>query len=89
MKHIGGSGKPDCIDENDNKAIADIKDYKRNFNSYDLRKIINRPWAQDKKIKIGVIHGCSVNVIKMAKGLSNVELDCNLGEKLDCKLKSE
>ena len=79
MKHLGGPGKPDCIDEQDPKRIGEVKDYRRSFNAYDLKREVQKPRMRDlNEINILVMGPCTPNVEEIARKNSRLKLLCNL-----------
>lgn len=82
MDHVGGPGKEDCVDKNNPNHIAEIKDYNRSFNAYDLKLIIKKKWTLGKNLDINVINDCTKNAEVLAKKLPHVNLRCNLRKEL-------
>lgn len=79
MKHLGGPGKPDCIDEKNPKRIGEVKDYRRSFNSYDLKRELQKPRMKEvNEINILVMGPCTSNAKETAKKNSSLKLCCDL-----------
>jgi len=84
MEHLGGPGKFDCIRKNNSKVVGEIKDYRRNFNAYDLKKIIQKPRIKEiERIDIVVINGCTENAKNIAEKNQKVRLICHVKNKID------
>jgi len=83
MEHIGGSGKPDCIDLKDLDNIVEVKTYNRSFNSHDLKTLTEKDWVKGKKLTINVINSCTKHAIELAEKNPNVTLKCNVKKELE------
>ncbi len=79
MKHLGGPGKPDCIDEKDPKRIREVKDYRRNFKAYDFKRELQKPRTKEfNEINVLAMGPCTTNAREYAKKNSSLNLFCNL-----------
>jgi len=62
VKHLGGPGRPDCIDEKNPKRLGEVKDYRRSFNAYDLKRELQKPRMKEvNEINILVMGPCTSN----------------------------
>lgn len=78
MKHVGGSGNPDCVDPENPNRIVEVKTYNRPFNSHDLKTVIKKDWAKEKDLTINVINSCTNNAKELAEKIPNLILKCNV-----------
>jgi hypothetical protein len=61
------------------KRIGEVKDYRRSFNAYDLKRELQKPRMKEvNEINILVMGPCTSNVKETAKKNSSLKLCCDL-----------